>query len=97
LFATTGQLDIYHLSRLSSDAIPETIEVLDISNEDLRKGFARELYLRANNGDSRYFSNWQSLNISRMRADKILNSKMSELEQYKDYQQQNIDSVESDE
>src|SRR3989338_7224135 len=96
-FSITGQLDIYHLSRLSSDAIPETIKVLEISNEDLRKGFARELYLRANNGDARYFSKWQSLNISRVRADKILNSKMSELEQSKDYQQQNIDSEESDE
>ena len=93
-FATTGKLDIYYLSRLSSDAIPDTIKVLNISNEDLRKGFARELYLRAHNGDSLYFSKWQSLNISRMRADKVLNSKMHELEPYKDYQQQNFDSVE---
>ena len=93
-FAITGKLDIYYLSRLSSDAIPDTIKVLNISNEDLRKGFARELYLRANNGDSVYFSKWQSLNISRMKADRILNSKMSEIEQYKDYQQQNLDSVE---
>ncbi|MFA5954297.1 MAG: DUF4173 domain-containing protein [Patescibacteria group bacterium] len=86
-FVTTGKLDIYYLSRLSSDAIPDTIKVLNIPNEDLRKGFARELYLRANNGDSHYFSKWQSLNISRMTADKILNSKNPELEQYKDYQQ----------
>jgi hypothetical protein len=93
-FTTTGKLDIYYLSRLSSDAIPDTIKILDISNEDLRKGFARELYLRAQNGDSLYFSKWQSLNISRMRAEKILNSKMRELEPYKDYQQQNFDSVE---
>ena len=91
-FAATGQLDIFYLSRLSSDAIPETIKVLDISNEDLRNGFARELYSRAHNGDSFYFSKWQSLNLSRMKADKILNSKMHELEPYKNYQPQNIDS-----
>ena len=93
-FAATGKLDIYYLSRLSSDAIPDTIKILNISNEDLRKGFARELYLRAHNGDSRYFSKWQSLNISRIRANNILNSKIRELEPYKDYQQQNPDSVE---
>ena len=93
-FTTTGKLDIYYLNRLSDDAIPDTIKVLNISNEDLRKSFARELYRRAQNSDSPYFSEWQSLNISRMGADKILNSKIRELEPYKDYQQQNFDSIE---
>lgn len=92
--ATTGKLDIYYLSRLSDDAIPNTIKVLNISNEDLRKGFARELYWRVQNSDSSYFSKWQSLNISRMRADKILNSKIHDIEPNKDYQQQNFDSIE---
>ena len=93
-FDVTGKLDIYYLNHLSDDAIPNTIKVLNISNEDLRKSFARELYCRAQNNDSPYFSQWQSLNISRMRADKIINSKIRELEPYKDYQQQNYDSVE---
>jgi hypothetical protein len=85
-FDATGKLDIYYLSRLSDDAISDTIKVLNISNEDLRKSFARELYWRAQNSDSPYFSQWQSLNISRMRVYKILNSKIRELEPYKDYQ-----------
>ena len=93
-FDATGKLDIYYLSHLSDDAIPDTIKVLNLSNEDLRKSFARELYWRAQNSDSPYFSQWQSLNMSRMRADKILNSKTRELEPYKDYQQQNFNSVE---
>ncbi len=93
-FAVTGKLDVYYLSRLSEDAIPDTVRVLSISNEDLRKSFARELYWRAQDSGSPYFSKWQSLNISRMRAEKILNSKIRELEQHKDYQQQNFDSVE---
>ncbi|MBI3956599.1 MAG: DUF4173 domain-containing protein [Candidatus Kerfeldbacteria bacterium] len=92
-FAATGKLDTDYLSRLSSDAIPDTIKMVTISNEDLRKGFARKLYWRAQNADSPYFSKWQSLNISRMRAEKILHSKMRELEPYKEYQQQNFDSV----
>lgn len=93
-FATTGKLDVYYLSRLSDDAVPDTIKVLSISNDDLRKSFARELYWRVQNNDSPYFSKWQSLNISRMKANKILNSKIREIEPYKDYQQQNFDSAE---
>jgi hypothetical protein len=93
-FAATGKLDLHYLVRLSDDAIPEAIEVLDMSNEDLRKSFARELYWRAQKKDSSYSSEWQSLNISRMRADKILTSRIRELEPYKDYRQQNPDSVE---
>jgi len=86
-FEATGKLDINYLSHLSDDAIPVIIEVLNISNEDLRKSFARELYWRTQNSDSPYFSQWQSLNISRIRAYRTLNSKMGELEPYKDYQQ----------
>jgi len=93
-FDATGKLDIYYLSHLSDDAIPDTIKVLNLSNEDLRKSFARELYWRTQNSDSPYFSQWQSLNISRMRAYKILNSKIREFEPYKDYQQQKFDPVE---
>jgi len=93
-FAITGKLDIYYLSHLSSDAVPDTIKVLTMPNEDLKKGFARELYWRVQNGKLPYFSKWQSLNMSHMRADKILNSKIQELESHKDYQQQNFDSVE---
>lgn len=93
-FDATGKLDIYYLSHLSDDAIPDTIKVLNLSNDDLRKSFARELYWRTQNSDSPYFSQWQSLNISRMRAYKILNSKIRDFETYKDYQQQKFDPVE---
>jgi len=91
-FTNTGKLDIDYLSRLSSDAIPDTVKVLNISDDDLRKSFARELYWRVlHNNNSLYFSKWQSLNISRMRANKILNSKIHKLKPYKDYQQQIFD------
>jgi len=85
-FASTGKLDIYYLSRLSDDAIPDIIKVLNIPDEDLRKKFASELYWRMKDSDSRNFSPWQSLNISRLRANKILHSKIHELEPYQDYQ-----------
>jgi hypothetical protein len=91
-FATTGNLDIYYLSSLSDDAVPETVKILNISNKDLRKSFARDLYWRTQY-DSYFLSQWQSFNISRMNADNILKSKMTDLEQYKDYQQQNVNSI----
>ncbi len=83
-FTATGKLDTDYLSSLSDDAIPDTIKILDIANEDWGKVFACSLYWRAQNKiDSRRFSSkWQSLNISRMRAEKILNSKIREIEQY---------------
>ncbi|MEK7611881.1 MAG: hypothetical protein AAB407_00860 [Patescibacteria group bacterium] len=71
-----------------------TLIVLDISNEDLRKGFARELYWHVQDLHSLYFSKWQSLNISRMRAREMLNLKIQDIEPYKDYEQQNLDVVE---
>ncbi len=82
---TTEELDVYYLSRLSDDALPETIKILNIPNEDLRKSFARELYWRTQDHVA-LFSRWQSSNISRMNADRILKSKIAELEQSKDYQ-----------
>ena len=92
-FTATGRLDIYYLISLSDDAIPANVKVLSTSNEDLKKSFARELYWWASRTDSSLFSQWQSLNISRINAKKILKSKMGELEQYKDYQRKNFDSV----
>lgn len=91
-FATTGKLDIYYLTSLSDDAIPETVKILDTSHEDLRKTFARELYQHMQHNSS-FLSQWQSWNISRTNANNILKPKINELEQYKDYQPKNADSV----
>lgn len=85
-FAATGELDVEYLGNLSADARPDTIKILDITNGDLKKSFARSLYWRVQIDNSPYFSKWQSLNLSRMRAEKILAPKIVELEQYKDFQ-----------
>jgi hypothetical protein len=92
-FSSTGKIDPYYLGRLSSDAVPETIKMLNILDEDSRKTFGRELYWLAGDINSSYFSKWQSFNISRSRSKKILDSKMLELETYKDYLGQNPDSM----
>src|SRR3989344_5464876 len=93
-FDATGKLDIYYLSSLSEDAIADTIKILDISNEEMRNNFARELYLRAQQTNSPAFSGWQSLNMSRIKAQKFLEPKLEGLAAYKDYPRQDFDSVE---
>lgn len=93
-FTATGKLDAEYLGRLSDDALPTTIKILDIPNDDLKTGFARELSQRRERGRLSYFSTWQSWNMSRARADRILNSNIHKIEPYKDYQQQNPDSIE---
>jgi len=93
-FTASGKLDIDYLSNLSDDAAPEMIKVLNLPDEDLRNSFARKLYWHTQNSHSPYRFGWQSLNISLMRAYKILSSRIHDLEPYKDYQQQDFDSKE---
>lgn len=84
-FDATGKLDAGYLGQLSSDAVPLTIDALDISKENMKRNLAHKLYWQAQDLNSSYFSKWQSLNMSRLKASKILNSRMQELKLYKDY------------
>lgn len=79
-FEVTGKLDTDCLIHLSEDAIPVTIELLNITNQEFGKNYFQELYWITKNRNSSYFSKWQSLNISRLRANKILDLKVLELE-----------------
>ncbi len=83
-YASTGKLDVDYLSSLSSDAIPETIKILDISDEELKKQFANGVYWLYHDINSEYLTKWQSFNISRTRAKIILDSKIQVIESYKD-------------
>lgn len=95
--ADTGKLDIDYLNSLSDDALPESIKALGAPNDDIRKSISRDLYWRFQNRvDAPDFSKWQSLNISRMNAEKILRPKIQEFEQYKDYQSEGPDFDASD-
>lgn len=80
-FYQTGDLDVSYLSSLSSDALPQTIKVLDIADEKLRKDFACQLYGRVQEENSFSFpSSWQAFNLSRARAGKIINFFKEDLE-----------------
>ncbi len=73
-FEATGKLDVYYLNSLSDDAIPEVVKALEISDENLKNSLSKELYLR-NTDRPAFQADWQSLNIARMNANKILDSK----------------------
>lgn len=93
-FQKTGKLDVYYLSQLSDDAIPESIKVLDIENEDLKKTFARELYRRAQQkARAPHISGWQSLNLSRIKAEGVLASRTAELREHEDYVEEGFDAT----
>lgn len=81
-FASTGKIDIGYLSRLSDDAIPDIIESLDQLDESSKKSLVYELSQRAKKNSSPSLSSWQSLNLSRLRAKKLLNTKIGDLRQY---------------
>jgi hypothetical protein len=85
-FTTTGKLDVYYLSNLSDDAIPEIVKALDTTDGDMKNSLGYELYWRTQNKVN--FERWQSFNISRTKAKKILDSKTVILEEYKDYQEE---------
>lgn len=82
-FTTTGKIDVYYLSTLSDDAILEVVKTLDILDGDMKNSLGYQLYWRTQwDNDS---EDWQSFNISRSRAKKILDSEKERLKQYEDY------------
>lgn len=85
-FRGSGDLDAYYLSRLSEDAIPEVVKVFELSgDEKMKRNLARELYWKTQYSGGPLFTHWQSSNIARSRAKKVLLSKEKYLEENKDY------------
>jgi hypothetical protein len=79
----SGKLDIRYLGNLSSDAVPETVRLLNSPRQAIREGAAYVLYQKrqALLKDS---GPWQSANLSRQAALRILNAKAPLLEKHKD-------------
>jgi hypothetical protein len=84
-YVKTNQLDVVYLTQLSDDALPETMKVLDIKDEQLRGLFASTTYRNQVGRIEAKYQDWQSLNFSSTKADRLLQSQMKELEQYKDF------------
>ena len=82
-FRTTKKIDVSYLSSLSDDAIPEVVKTLDMLDGDMKSSLGYELYWRTQL--DRDFTGWQSFNISRTEAKKVLDLEEERLEQYKDY------------
>lgn len=65
--ATPGKLDTSYLSRLSADAIPETIDILVINS------VVQNIFMKLENSGSE----WQSMNLARIRAEDLLRVKFN--------------------
>jgi len=79
-YNVTGRLDTDYLFSLSDDAIPELVKVLENADSNALPPLTKELYQRySNRKDYSYYQGWQSMNLSRMQAEKILRVKIEEL------------------
>lgn len=84
-FMFTDKIDVLYLSMLSYDAIPETIKLIDIKNRNFGNDLAYDFYWKIKDLNEPYLSRWQSLNISRIRAERIFNSRLEQLKTYDDF------------
>lgn len=68
---------------LSTDAVPETIKLLNTSNDEVRRAVGSNLYmLAAHKMNLVSYMGWQSWHLSRAHAKQLLDARMAELEQY---------------
>lgn len=87
-YAESGRLDAQYLARLSDDALPYTIQLLNDPREDIRGEFARWLYWKNfYNYEAGIMPDtpqhpWQSSRLGSARADKLLTENKALLEQY---------------
>ncbi len=92
-FTTTGKLDTYYLGGLSEDATPAVAKLLSHPDEKVRKSAASILYQQKQYVPDQ-FSDWQSANLARHRADQIFRDNASQIEDaklYGEYQELSTD------
>lgn len=92
-YEATGKVDAHYLSRLSEDAVPVTMRLLDVADENLRRSLGSELYWLAMRADEPLYSRWQSLNLSRRKAVRLLTPRLEELARYKNHQAERTDPL----
>ncbi len=85
-YKSTGKIDVFYLTRLSEDAVPTTVALLNDSHANLQKSIAKQLYL-TEQATTNANNHWQSFNIARNHAKRILASHHQQLEANKDYVQ----------
>jgi hypothetical protein len=83
-YATTRRLDTYYLSRLSADAVPTVVALLQHPDETIRGSTARDLYWHTLDHDKTR-KPWFSFHVARWQAQKIINQQLPLLEKYQEY------------
>lgn len=78
-FRETGRIDAGYLGRLSDDSLAVTISLLENTNTTIKKQYATGLYETYRLERRREFSQWQSLNLSRLKAKELLKDREQEI------------------
>jgi hypothetical protein len=81
----TGKIDVLYITRLSEDATPAVSKLLQDPNDKISNAIAHELYAQKNRRDAQK-SDWQSFNLSRSTAKRILADNNQKIESNRDYQ-----------
>lgn len=76
----TGKLDIYHLRNLSEDATPVTAQLLKHRDPTLQKSVASSLYPYMRGVENEQNDHWQSANLARYQAKRILLNNKAQIE-----------------
>ena len=78
--AESGRIDLVYLADLSSDAVPALFELTDSADPDIRREAAGQLIDRYKElNASGLDRTWQETNLSRIKARKLLESRLDEL------------------
>ncbi len=78
--AESGRIDLAYLADLSSDAVPALFELTDSTDPDIRREAAGQLIDRYKElSESDLDRSWQETNLSRIKAKKLLESRLEEL------------------
>lgn len=83
-YATTGKVDAFYLDQLSADAVPGMLPLLETKDVEVAKIAANRFFWKLDRFE-RTSATWQSFNIGRRSALKLLRPIREELEKSKDF------------
>ena len=79
-FDRVGKIDADHLAHLSGDAVPVVAKFLDHPDKDVRQQAASILYRQKQHSAADHFTEWQSANWGRQRANQVFRDHMTQIE-----------------
>ncbi|HEX9744280.1 MAG TPA: DUF4173 domain-containing protein [bacterium] len=80
-YYSKNKLDIYYLGNLSDDSVPGLIKAIEGSQDERLLTLNQKLFDRYSSRENySYYQGWQSLNLSRINAERLWNTKFGDAE-----------------